>query len=623
MDSSVLAAKRVLVVGDCMLDQYWFGDAERISPEAPVPVVRVLRTDARLGGAANVALNITTLGAKAALMSVAGEDEAGHTLRSLLEASGIESLLQTDSSINTTVKLRIIARQQQMLRADFEDAPTREVLAAILGSFNDQIERSDAVVLSDYGKGGLNHIRQMIEHARQVGVPVLIDPKGSDYSRYKGATLITPNRAELAMVTGCWSSEEELRNKAQRLREELDLKALLLTRSEEGMTLYTADGELTVPAQAREVFDVSGAGDTVIAVTAAMLAAGADLQEAVRIANRAGGIVVGKLGTASVSGFIGCNNVLELNRRGFKDVIAVDNLTKSEKFLNLAKCSISDYFDKNDFIERVRRDELPVPEVIFHQGACSDTMETDGRYMMENNYRYTLDLFHWAQKHRVPFIYASSAATYGASQVFVEDVAYEGPLNVYGYSKYLFDQVVRANMKSLTAPVAGMRYFNVYGPHEQHKGRMASVAFHQYFQFKKEGRVKLFEGCLGYGNGCQMRDFVFVEDVIDIAMYFMTAGKSGIFNCGSGRAQPFNDVALTVVNSLSGTDYTLEEAVSKGLIEYIPFPEALKGKYQAYTQADLTNLRAAGYEGELHTVQQGTAKYMQYLSETYPTGERV
>lgn len=323
------------------------------------------------------------------------------------------------------------------------------------------------------------------------------------------------------------------------------------------------------------------------------------------------------------AGFIGCNNVLELNRRGYKDVIAVDNLTKSEKFLNLAKCSISDYFDKNDFIERVRRDELPVPEVIFHQGACSDTMETDGRYMMENNYRYTLDLFNWAQKHRVPFIYASSAATYGASQVFVEDVAYEGPLNVYGYSKYLFDQVLRANMKSLTAPVAGMRYFNVYGPHEQHKGRMASVAFHQYFQFKKEGRVKLFEGCLGYGNGCQMRDFVFVEDVIDIAMYFMTAGKSGIFNCGSGRAQPFNDVALTVVNSLSGTDYTLEEAVSKGLIEYIPFPEALKGKYQAYTQADLTNLRAAGYECELHTVQQGTAKYMQYLSETYPTGERA
>lgn len=427
MDSSVLADKRVLVVGDCMLDQYWFGDAERISPEAPVPVVRVLRTDARLGGAANVALNITTLGAKASLMSVAGEDEAGHTLRSLLEASGIESLLQTDPSIKTTVKLRIIARQQQMLRADFEDAPTREVLAAILGSFNEQVERADAVVLSDYGKGGLNHIRQMIEHARQVGVPVLIDPKGSDYSRYKGATLITPNRAELAMVTGSWSSEEELRNKAQRLREELDLKALLLTRSEEGMTLYSADGELTVPAQAREVFDVSGAGDTVIGRHGRHACrrcrptgsrshrqprrrhcrgqARHRFRELQRTFRR--GTLMSILVTGA-AGFIGCNNVLELNRRGYKDVIAVDNLTKSEKFLNLAKCSISDYFDKNDFIERVRRDELPVPEVIFHQGACSDTMETDGRYMMENNYRYTLDLFNWAQKHRVPFIYASS-----------------------------------------------------------------------------------------------------------------------------------------------------------------------------------------------------------------------
>ena len=291
--------------------------------------------------------------------------------------------------------------------------------------------------------------------------------------------------------------------------------------------------------------------------------------------------------------------------------------------MNLAKCQISDYFDKVDFIERVRRDALPIPDAIFHQGACSDTMETDGRYMMENNYRYTLELFNWAQRHRVPFIYASSAATYGASQVFVEDVKNEGPLNVYGYSKYLFDQVLRAHMHELKAPVVGLRYFNVYGPHEQHKGRMASVAFHQYFQFKKEGRVRLFEGCLGYGNGCQMRDFVYVEDVINVAMYFMTAGKSGIFNCGSGRAQPFNDVALTVVNSLSGTDHTLEEAVAQGLIEYIPFPEALKGKYQAYTQADLTHLREAGFTAPMHTVQEGTAKYMQYLSQTYPSGERA
>ena len=319
------------------------------------------------------------------------------------------------------------------------------------------------------------------------------------------------------------------------------------------------------------------------------------------------------------AGFIGCNNVLALNREGITDVIAVDNLTRSEKFVNLAACRISDYFDKNDFIERVRAGTAPVPEAIFHQGACSDTMETDGKYMMENNYRYTLTLFEWAQKLRIPFIYASSAATYGASTVFVEDVKNEGPLNVYGYSKYLFDQVLRSHMASLTAPVVGLRYFNVYGPHEQHKGRMASVAFHQYFQFLKEGKVKLFEGCLGYGNGCQMRDFVYVEDVVSVAMHFMQAGKSGIFNCGTGRAQPFNDIALTVVNSLGNTNFSLEEAVSRDLIEYIDFPAALKGKYQAFTQADLTALREkGGYEGTFRTVQEGTSSYMEYLKKAHP-----
>ncbi len=301
MDKNLLASKRILVVGDCMLDQYWFGEADRISPEAPVPVVRVTRTDSRLGGAANVALNVRSLGLQASLMSVMGSDEPAHTLCALLQAADIESLLQTDAEIKTTVKLRIIARQQQMLRADFENRPNNEVLAALLGSFEKNLERADAVVLSDYGKGGLNHIGRMISCARKAGIPVLIDPKGDDYSRYRGATLITPNRAELAMVVGNWHSEEELRRKACTLRKELDLKALLLTRSEEGMTLYTDAGELTVPAQAREVFDVSGAGDTVIAVTAAMLAAGADLEESVRTANHAGGIVVGKLGTASVS----------------------------------------------------------------------------------------------------------------------------------------------------------------------------------------------------------------------------------------------------------------------------------------------------------------------------------
>ena len=321
------------------------------------------------------------------------------------------------------------------------------------------------------------------------------------------------------------------------------------------------------------------------------------------------------------AGFIGCNNVLALNRQGINDVVAVDNLAKAEKFLNLAKCRISDYFDKVDFIERVRKGTAPVPEAIFHQGACSDTMQTDGRYMMQNNYRYTLELFEWAQELRIPFIYASSAATYGASTTFVESIENEGPLNVYGYSKYLFDQVLRARMHSLKAPVVGLRYFNVYGPHEQHKGRMASVAFHQYFQFKKEGRVKLFEGCQGYANGAQMREFVYVDDVVDVAMHFMTAGISGIFNCGTGRAQPFNDVALTVVNSLSGENHTLKEAVDAGLIEYIAFPEALKGKYQSFTQADLTKLREAGCEVSFKSVQEGTAKYMHYLSNAYPTGE--
>ena len=325
------------------------------------------------------------------------------------------------------------------------------------------------------------------------------------------------------------------------------------------------------------------------------------------------------------AGFIGCNCVIELNRQGFNDVIAVDNLTQAQKFQNLAQCRISDYFDKNDFIARVRAGTAPIPEAIIHMGACSSTMETDGRYLMENNYRYTRDLFTWAQKQRIPFVYASSAATYGASTVFVEDVKNEGPLNCYGYSKYLFDQVLRSRLATLTAPAAGMRFFNVYGPHEQHKGRMASVAFHQYFQFKKEGKVKLFEGCLGYKNGCQMRDFVYVEDVVNCIMHFVRSGMSGsgtsgIFNCGTGRAQPFNDISLTVVNTLTGQNLTLEEAVAQGLIEYIPFPEALVGKYQAFTQADLTQLRGAGCNVPFRSVQEGTADYMRYLMGAYPDG---
>lgn len=325
------------------------------------------------------------------------------------------------------------------------------------------------------------------------------------------------------------------------------------------------------------------------------------------------------------AGFIGCNNVLALNARGVTDVIAVDNLEKSEKFLNLAKCRISDYFDKRDFIARVRAGTAPKPEAIFHQGACSDTMEQNGVYMMENNYRYTLDLFRWAQELHIPFIYASSAATYGAHTEFVEDIRYEGPLNVYGYSKYLFDQVLRREMDYLRSPVIGLRYFNVYGPHEQHKGRMASVAYHQYFQYRRTGKVKLFEGCLGYDNGAQLRDFVYIDDVVNVLMHFLDKPVSGIYNCGTGRAQPFNDVALSVVNSLREAEgksaFGLEEAVAAGEIEYIPFPEALKGKYQAYTQADLTKLRSAGCDVSFRSVQEGTRAYMHELLKAYPNVE--
>ncbi len=323
------------------------------------------------------------------------------------------------------------------------------------------------------------------------------------------------------------------------------------------------------------------------------------------------------------AGFIGANIVRGLNQRGITDILAVDNLTKSDKFTNLADTVIADYLDKRVFIDLVKKGEITAPEAIFHQGACSDTMELNGHYMMENNYRYTLELFNWCQAKKIPFFYASSAATYGASSVFVEDVAYEKPLNVYGYSKYLFDQVLRREMqKGLTAPVAGLRYFNVYGRMEQHKGRMASVAFHQYHQFRKDGKVKLFEGCLGYANGDQKRDFVYIDDVIDVNMFCLDKSITGIYNCGTGHAQPFNDVALTVVNTLREQEgkeaLTLEDAVAHDFIEYIPFPQALVGKYQAFTQADLTHLRAAGYDKPFKTVQEGTKAYMLELLKKYP-----
>jgi len=324
-----------------------------------------------------------------------------------------------------------------------------------------------------------------------------------------------------------------------------------------------------------------------------------------------------KIIVTGAAGFIGANNVKALNDRGESDILAVDNLTRADKFRNLVDCEIADYLDKAEFIERVRRRELPKPEVVFHQGACSDTMETDGRYMLENNYRYTLALFDWCQELRVPFIYASSGATYGLTQDFREDRANEKPLNVYGYSKSLFDQILRRRMGTLTAPAIGLRYFNVYGPREAHKGRMASVAFHHVNQFRAEGRVKLFEGSHGYANGEQRRDFIHVDDVIAVNLHFWTRPVSGIYNLGTGRAQSFNDVALTVVNTLRGAEgrpaLPLADAVAQKLIEYIAFPEALRGKYQAYTQADITRLRAAGYTAPMMSVEEGTAKYVRWM----------
>lgn len=319
------------------------------------------------------------------------------------------------------------------------------------------------------------------------------------------------------------------------------------------------------------------------------------------------------------AGFIGANIVKALNERGITDIIAVDNLTNAAKFHNMVDCEISDYFDKRDFLPRLQAGDFDGEiDAILHQGACSDTMEHDGHYMMENNYRYSVDLLNWAQDQDVPMLYASSAATYGGSTEFREEPGCEAPLNVYGYSKLLFDQIVRRRLNEHGAQIAGFRYFNVYGPRESHKGRMASVAFHNFNQFQKDGKVKLFEGSHGYPNGGQQRDFVFVEDLVRVNLWFLENPQvSGIFNLGSGKAQSFNDVAAATVNScrrLNGeAELSLEQLVAEGLIEYVPFPEALKGKYQAYTQADLANLRDAGYDAGFHTVEQGVGKYVEWL----------
>ena len=325
------------------------------------------------------------------------------------------------------------------------------------------------------------------------------------------------------------------------------------------------------------------------------------------------------------AGFIGSNIIKALNGRGIRDIVAVDNLTRADKFRNLVDCEIAEYVDKKDFLSVVESGELSGDfDAVFHQGACSDTMETDGRYMMENNYRYSLSLFEWALEEAVPFLYASSASVYGDGKTFREEREFESPLNVYGYSKFLFDQAVRARVGNdfAQAPsqIAGFRYFNVYGTRESHKGRMASVAFHFFNQYRANGKVRVFEGCDGYANGEQRRDFVSVEDVVKVNLHFLDhPDVSGIFNLGTGRSQTFNDAAVATVNACRALDgkppQTLAGMLEAGTIEYIVFPDALRGKYQSFTEADLSCLRASGYTAPFLSVEQGVAAYVPWLAE--------
>jgi ADP-L-glycero-D-manno-heptose 6-epimerase len=332
-----------------------------------------------------------------------------------------------------------------------------------------------------------------------------------------------------------------------------------------------------------------------------------------------------KVVVTGAAGFIGSNLVHGLNAIGIDDIIAVDDLTDGPKYRNLLNARLSDYFDKDEFYTRFAGGELGKVAAVLHEGACSDTMEHNGRFMLENNYRRSKDLLEASQVQGTRLLYASSAATYGGSVTFKEVPELEQPLNVYGYSKLLFDNVVRRALPSLQQQVVGFRYFNVYGPREQHKGRMASVAFHHFNQFRARGKVDLFGPNAGYAAGTQSRDFVFVDDVVAVNLWFLQNPRvSGIFNLGTGRAQPFNDVALAVVNGCrragGDTALSLQQQLDSGLVNYVPFPEALKGKYQSYTQADLTNLRSTGCDVQFADVASGVARYVDWLSAHHVTG---
>ncbi len=327
-----------------------------------------------------------------------------------------------------------------------------------------------------------------------------------------------------------------------------------------------------------------------------------------------------KVVVTGAAGMIGSNLVQGLNAIGIDDVIAVDDLTDGPKYRNLLGARISDYFDRSEFYGRFARGEFGVVDAVLHQGACSDTMEHDGRYMLDNNYRCSKDLLDACLRQGTRLLYASSAATYGSSDTFREESAFEHPLNVYGYSKLLFDNVVRRLLPSPSSQVVGFRYFNVYGPREQHKGRMASVAFHHFNQYRETGKVKLFGEYGGYGPGGQVRDFIAVDDVVAVNLWFLQHPQhSGIFNLGTGHAQPFNDVALATVNAARALEgeaaLPLDELVRLGLVEYIDFPEALVGKYQCYTQADLSRLRATGCQHAFADVATGVSRYVHWLSQ--------
>lgn len=320
------------------------------------------------------------------------------------------------------------------------------------------------------------------------------------------------------------------------------------------------------------------------------------------------------------AGFIGANIIKGLNERGMTDIIAVDNLTAGDKFKNLATCDIAHYVDKIDFMELLCHGGLPWDvTAIFHQGACSDTMNHDGKYMMANNYQYTLNLLDYCQDESIRLLYASSAAVYGKGTKFKETRALEQPLNVYGYSKFLFDQVLRKRMEhGLTAQAVGFRYFNVYGMGEEHKGGMASVAFHNFNQYKEHGFVTLFGAYADYENGTQSRDFISVEDVVKVNLYFFDhPDKTGIYNLGTGRSQPFNDLAVATVNACRAAEgkesLSLADLVKQKLLRYVDFPDNLKGKYQSFTQADISALRKAGYNDNFYSVEEGVSRYVKWL----------